>query len=391
MINWTKLAGEVLAELECDLAVRARWLHYAPSVNELALVLERVFWSSLRAYEGIPTRVRIYLAAPEPLPDERFSFEIAKELTDDVIRRLSPAHGRQGGLVVRAVGNDAHVAGIHVRQDPQHPPPLLLCVESTSVGVLRVSSHMLHKLVEINRLEIRVIEEIERHRVRLPVARALTANTSSDRGQHSVNVAAMFIEIAESMERARSGGALWLLGEGDLALDLLAEQGVRVDMGPSWCEPFREEWENRTTTLRMVTPPVTDDVAKLYKIQECTQAWDHSRKALVAGGVAALARTDGAIVASAKPEVVAFGVVFNEFAKAEPRVSDAGPGMDPFEGAKQVAFETIGGSRHRSAARFCSTFAPASAIVASHDGGLTAFVALTRGEVARLRIPKLRH
>lgn len=391
-IKWTEIAAEVLSELLGDLGNDLEKLvRHVPSAHDLALVLEAVFWASLRKYEGVPTKTRIYLAPRQPLESDIRTVAFDTDLTEDSIRKLSPAHGREGGLVVRAVEEGLRVAGICVRHDAQHPPPLLLCTESTKPGVVRVSSHMLSNFVEIDRLEVRTTDKIERDFARWPVAMAFQANLPGQRWVRLTEVASLFIEVAEAIERSGNGGAIWMLHEGHAGLHQLASHGYRVSMDASWCEPFREEWENRTTTLRMVTTPVIDDEAKLYKIQECTQAWDQSRKSLTAGAVAALARTDGAIVASAKPEVVAFGVVFNEFDKTTPRIVDAGPRVDPFEQATEVAFEKIGGSRHQSAARFCSTFAPASAIVASHDGGLTAFLSMARGEVARRRIPKIRH
>jgi hypothetical protein len=79
------------------------------------------------------------------------------------------------------------------------------------------------------------------------------------------------------------------------------------------------------------------------------------------------------------PEVLAFGVICNTFTPAA-EVLRATDLSTPTTG-EVVDPSVFGGSRHRSAIDFCSTYSPAGALVASHDGGLTVFASLKGGSV----------
>jgi hypothetical protein len=163
-------------------------------------------------------------------------------------------------------------------------------------------------------------------------------------------------------------------------------------MSPTWAEPFREDWEMRTSQIRISNPPILSPHGE--EIFWMAQEWDRGKRENRANGVADLARVDGAILANVTPDVLAFGVVCNNFetlrqtqaTTARLRLMRLTDPSRPFEGGTEAMPEEFGGSRHQSAIDFCSNLAPAAAIVASHDGGITVFVSGEPGEVRGMRI-----
>ena len=85
------------------------------------------------------------------------------------------------------------------------------------------------------------------------------------------------------------------------------------------------------------------------------------------------------------PQLLEFGVIYNKFSRPATSVLRTIHPSRPLEGAVVDAAE-FGGSRHRSAIDFCSSNHPAGSLVASHDGGLTAFASLKPGIVIGNRI-----
>jgi hypothetical protein len=196
-------------------------------------------------------------------------------------------------------------------------------------------------------------------------------------GDHAWEIARTILNIGRAIEQLGTGGALWVLAGDRPIPEELADCGRGVGVGGDWWEAFREEWENRTAVIRLLNPGCDQGHEFL---QDAAQLWDFVRRASVLESIASLAGVDGAILINASPDVLAFNVVCNAF-PAQTEILQAIDPMRPLVGGKLVERSTFGGSRHQSAIDFCSALAPAGALVASHDGGLTVFASHEKGRV----------
>lgn len=389
MLSFAILAEEVLAVLD-DMHELER-PRIVPTQAALESVLEAVFWSSLDKYEDVPLRARIYLAPIAALANPHptiVQLESIVPATHDHIRRLAPAHGRHGGLVIIEQSAKPMIAAIYASlrsTEPTHPG--WLCVECTGTGVVRVVNHY-RVLLEFSRGTVSALGGIsfDENVASLILSRSLRADETHAAFVHALNVSRLFLSIARTIERNGTGGALWILPSTSPSkrhLDQLG--GYRVKIQPMWAEPFREEWEMRTSLIKVLNPPITS-LPLLEWVEGMAQEWDRGRQAAVCAYVADLARVDGAILATGAPDVHAFGVVCNKFETPAACVMNPSNPATPFDGSTDVNPADFGGSRHRSAIDFCSSLAPAGAIVASHDGGLTVFGSAKPGEVVGTRI-----
>ncbi len=390
MLSFASLAEKVLAVLD-DMHELDR-PKLVPGQAALESVLEAVFWSSLDKYEDVPLRARIYLAPIAALANPHptiVQLESMVPATHAEIRRLAPAHGRHGGLVIIEQSGQTVIAAIYASlrsTEPTHPA--WLCIECTGTGVIRVV-HYHRVLLEFSRGTVSVSGgmSFDEFVASAFLSRSLRTQETSGSLGSGLYVSRLFLSIARTIERNGAGGALWILPSGspnERDLDQLG--GYRVKIQPMWAEPFREEWENRTSMIRVLNPPITSDPNWLWWIQQMAQEWDRGRQAAVCAYVADLARVDGAILATGAPDVYAFGVVCNEFKKPATCVMRPSNPGTPFDGSIEVNAAEFGGSRHRSAIDFCSSFAPAGAIVVSHDGGVTVFGSIKPGEVVGTRV-----
>lgn len=388
------LSAETLAVKVLDALNRVNELmrpKLIPSQAALESVLEAVFWSSLDKYEDVPLRARVYFApqtvldAPHP---SIVQLDSRIDVTHAQIRRLSPAHGRHGGLVIVEQSGKPEIAAIYASSRPTEPThPMWLCIECTGTGVVRVvNGHRV--LLEFSRGSVNISEgmSFDENCVSLILSRSLRADDTHEAFVHALKVSELFLSIARSIERNGAGGALWLLPTSSHSnVSSLKQSGYQINQHSGWAEPFREEWELRTSMIRVLNPRVTD-LPIMEEIQFMAQEWDKGRKAAVCSYLADLARVDGAILASATPYVHAFGVVCNKFDNPAVNVIKPLDPTKPFDRGTKVKPADFGGSRHRSAIDFCSSFAPACAIVVSHDGGLTVFGSVNQGEVVGTKI-----
>jgi hypothetical protein len=205
----------------------------------------------------------------------------------------------------------------------------------------------------------------------------------ADLGWH---IASALLDIALAVEQFGVGGALWILPADRSISGDLKGLGVEIEVPDDWWEPYREMWEWRTSIIRLLNPGC--DRGHEF-LQEAAQQWDALRQRALTDSVSSLARADGAIVLNGSPRILAFGVICNRFREPAREVLLATDPSRPYDG-HVVEVSEFGGSRHRSAIDFCSGHSPAGALVASHDGGLTAFASLEEGRVAGSRISMIR-
>jgi hypothetical protein len=196
------------------------------------------------------------------------------------------------------------------------------------------------------------------------------------------HVSSAILDIAFAIERLGTGGALWILPAGSSLGGDLESRGKRIEMHARWWEPYKEMWERRTSTIRLLNPGCDQGHEFL---QQAAQQWDLSRRHALARSISSLAKVDGAIVINGSPQVLAFGVICNDFSNPARKVLQSNNPSRPDIG-DVVGVPKFGGSRHRSAIDFCSSHSPAGAVVASHDGGLTVFASLEKGRVIGSRV-----
>jgi hypothetical protein len=200
------------------------------------------------------------------------------------------------------------------------------------------------------------------------------------------HVASALLDIGFAIEQHGTGGALWILPAGSSISRELEGLGERIEMRAEWWEPYREMWENRTSIIRLLNPGCNQGHEFL---QAAAQQWDLLRRNALSKSISSLAKVDGAIVINGSPQILAFGVICNKFRDPAAQVLRSTDPSHPHSGEVVVASE-FGGSRHRSAIDFCSSFFPAGAVVASHDGGLTVFVSLEKGRVIGSQVSLMR-
>jgi hypothetical protein len=142
MIDSTSIAKKVLNIVEQMRMLTG--LQIVPSEDVLRRVLEDVFWSSVDQYEGNPFRARVFFAPRAALIGSGAIIRLAARhpISRDTIRRLSPAHSADGGLL--AVEDDTGHFGVEGLLG-SYPSvaivsPLWLCVESRGPGIVRISA-----------------------------------------------------------------------------------------------------------------------------------------------------------------------------------------------------------------------------------------------------------
>lgn len=383
MVDWKILANKVLQILKQVHDLRKPKV--VPSEGAVSKVVEEVFWASLDKYEGVPLRARMYFA-----PDVGEHSSIVRLASPQVFNRhalrlLAPAHTENAGLLVHEREGQLVIDSIMaVTPSARGGFPQWLCVQCREPGVVRVSIGD-EQILEFNRGEIKQIGGYAFDRLTASCMLAMACkSTRSD--VLPIQVPQMLLDIAIAIERQGSGGAIWILPKGGEMNEDLSGLGVRLKWNPASWEPFRERWEARTKNIELLNTKGSIDPKYLDWAQHVGQEWDIARMQAVARTIAGLSRVDGAIVMNCTPDVLAFGVIRNGFSSPCKSVLEPTDPRKPLDGGTRVNPDTFGGSRHRSAIDFCSSMAPAAAIVASHDGGLTVFAAPEREKVFGTRV-----
>lgn len=378
MIDAATMAKQILSAIEQHLP-RLERPKVTPSEETLRRVLEEMFWSSMDQYEGQALRPRVYFAPEQILssPNTPGVMRLLSPAPMDRkwIRRLCPAHGLEGALLVMENQNaTAQITGLYgCFPSVRRGWPLWLCVECRGVGVIAV--HVLGRtILEFKRGEVRAIGGPSMDRSgAIALIRRVLQGTAGHR--EAIEIASFFLDIGSMIDHAGTGGSLWILPERLVADAAVAKAGHTATFGHGWLEPFHELWEDRTNLLLANNDSRLEGIPWLW---QPLQEWDFLKRDSVVKTIANLARIDGAIVMTPSPRVVTFGVVYNEFAYPAKEVLQV---TDALELTTTIQRSTFGGSRHSSAIDFCSSHSPACAVVASHDGGITVFASWEPGKV----------
>jgi hypothetical protein len=351
-----------------------------PSENALRRVIEDVFWSSLDRYEGNPIRARVFFAPRQALQESGGIIRLEERhlISLETIRRLSPAHSVDGGLLaVEDATNIVNIEGIlGSAPSVKGASPFWLCVESRGLGAVRVSVAST-PILEFTRGTIKQLGGMSFDRNAAEILLMSTGLFPTEPAGLNWHIASALLDISFAIEQHGTGGALWILPSGLSIGGDIEGLGEQIEMGTECWEPYREMWEMRTSTIRLLNPRC--NLGHEF-LQQAAQEWDFLRKNALTNSISSLSKVDGAIVINGSPQVLAFGVICNKFSNPATKVLMS-TNPSKLNIGKEVDASEFGGSRHRSAIDFCSSHFPAGAIVASHDGGLTVFASLETGSV----------
>lgn len=351
-----------------------------PAEDALRHVFEQVFWSSVNQYEGMALRARVFFAPRAALTSSHgiIPFDTGHALSQESIRRFSPAHSGDGGLLlvedpVTGIGIEGILGSSPFKRGAS---PWWLCVEARGPGMVRVGVGQ-RPLLEFARGAVKQLGGMSFDRTMAEILLMGAALSPTEPAGQDWHIAAALVDIAFEIEATGAGGAIWILPSSRSSPSEVEGLGQKIFMDESWWEPYKEVWENRTSTIRLLNPGCDQGHSFL---QTAAQEWDGARKGSLTRSIASLAGTDGAILMDGSPRVLEFGVICNKFSQPATRVLRTIHPSRPLEGVDVNAVE-FGGSRHRSAIDFCSSNHPAGSLVASHDGGITVFASLAHGKV----------
>jgi len=353
-----------------------------PSEALLSSLLESVFGAGLEKHEGLQLRPRVFLdpgiGEDGQLPTRIYLSDRVPANLDNIVR-LCPAHGRWGGLLVKSGTEGPEILGYYTggrsEESPMHAG---LCIESLQPGRLRIS-HWGGVIATFKRGEIVTFND----RFDAGSVAAMLAKTFGGESDRVANAAFLFLTVARAMEGLGHGGALWLLpAQQQGQPEELLKFGKRVSLNEEWLQPFDEEWRGETLALEALNGKEMREAPPLMaRLAQVAGAFDRQRKQSVCMAIADLALVDGAVLADVSPNVLGFNVIHNGL-KTPPgavMIHDSVP--DLFVAGVPVSIDRFGGSRHRSAAAFCTAMAHAAALVVSADGGIRAFMSRSKGEV----------
>lgn len=356
-----------------------------PSAAALAHAFEMVFWSSLDSYEGTPISAKVFFAPQAAIESSGGAFRLGqpKLLNVENIRRLAPAHGARGGLlVIEHRDGSLSIEGLLGRMPFfREVSPLWLSVERRGVGAVRINcGHT--PILDFRKGAVRRLGGLAFDRTSAELLLMGAGIFPEQDTTQSWRVASALIDVAFAIEDLGTGGALWLLHPSKRESSEVRGMGNSVRLSAESWAPYQELWEQRTSVSRLLNTPC--NLGHEF-LQQAAQEWDLMRRASLSGSIADLSRVDGAILVTTAPELIEFGVICNRFSAPAQTVLQSNNSMRPLEG-QPVDASAFGGSRHRSAIDFCSSNHPASALVASHDGGVTAFSSLEVGTVVGSRV-----
>lgn len=337
--------------------------------EQIAILLETAYWSSLLANEGRITNVRIVVANPQTLKGMP-PFLTPVPYEDAQIAKLSPAVPPRGCLLVDP-GN-MQIWAIS-RQQLEFVNTITLDVVRPGVVQIGVGPYRTF-MVFAGRTATQVLAS---GHVDLPhsISKALhkVLPTGDIHETQAVwREALALADVANNVRTNGHGGALLIVPDDDdgwpSSIDPL---GFRFNtMDSSIPDSIRSELMKMNEygkALRGIFEtnlPDTDKFAIAFNVPP-TEWVD--RNAIDA--IARLAAVDGAILLTSSARVIGFGAKINVKGPL-PLVSWIGPGSEK-QKVNSCELEHLGGMRHQSAARFVGANHSCAAIVVSEDGPMS--------------------
>lgn len=335
--------------------------------EQISVLVETAFWTSLRSNEGRTTRVSLAVAAPENFRDSiAFGEPVAEE---SQIVKLAPAVPPGGCLLVSASEHGLSIWGFGRRQ----PGPWIdtVTMDVSEPGTVRVGVGLFQPFAV---LDGRLNPIIQGARTNLPhyLQRALHKVLPDD---DFIETQAVWRECFALADIAR---IIVADGHGGTVLVVPKEEGL-------WSEairPFAYRFASPDTTIRdAVRSELSDESCRAEILQRLslTTVPDDLKKQVAAALVqrpevvwkgvratASLAAVDGAVVITRDMRVLGFGAKIAAAGDSAPHVCM----FRPEPGKQEVVpspLENLGGTRHQSAAQFVATHRDAVALVISQD------------------------
>jgi hypothetical protein len=340
--------------------------------DRLANLIEAAYWASLRANEGRTIRVCVAFATKQEFQDA-VALLTPVAYDESQIVKLAPAVPRDGFLAVSAINADLQIWGFG-RIGPGSWLDAVT-IEISEPGTLRVGVGPFQPFAVLNGRSASIIAGTQTnfaHFLQRVLQKVLPAN-----------------ELFETQ-------AVWreCMAFGDLARMIVAEgHGGTVLIVPSetgpWAEslnPFAYRFAHPDTKVRdRIRREVNESRTHGELLPQIWQAnFPDSFKQIVSDAlsqrrrpseldvhaIASLAGVDGAIVMTRDLGVLGFGAKIAVGTGQQPCVCKFGPEPGS-QGAVASPMESVGGTRHQSAARFAAAHQDTVALVFSQDRYMT--------------------
>jgi hypothetical protein len=342
--HFIKHLGAARANGEGELAT-------APDAHIIEKMIDVAFWSSLRREEGMPTRISLAFVNPSQA-GRPLIFERRLPLSVKTLTKLAPGVERAGVHIgVWYEGDELYIWGTTIKL-----PNYCFVLDVSEPGLLVVKHRRiigLGKFTNIAVLKGDQVKIIDENCASLPdtpaMLSSLMGSGSSQVWNEPVNV---LIQIAVSMRAHKRGGILLVV--------------------PSGTERWRESIIH---PLQYPISPAFSGVADLAR-QNCQRAtevfWQNALRREVEN-VSGLTAVDGATVMTDRHELLTFGAKIARANWSEPvdKMLFIEPVIDG--GPIHIHPQSIGGTRHFSAAQFVHDQRDSLALVASQDGYFTIF------------------
>ena len=336
--------------------------------EQISLLVESAFWTSLRSDEGRTTRVCVAVATPGTFHDV-LVFAAVVPYDESQLSKLAPAVPKCGCLVVSVSADGLHIWGVG-RSRPASSLATIT-VDVSGPGIVRIGVGPFQPFAVLNGRSNPIIAG-----TRINLANLLK------RILHKALPADDFVQTQavwrECLVLAILAKVIVDHGHGGMLLVVPSETGT-------WSEslsPFAYKFGAPDTTIhegirrelnemkaqgemlqRLLQADVPDELKNQVTGAIAQRPWYNERDVQA---IASLAGVDGAIVMTRDLQVLGFGATIAIGGDVAPRVCI----FRPEPGSQAVVpspLETLGGTRHQSAARFVAVNHDSVALVVSQD------------------------
>lgn len=336
--------------------------------EQISQLLESAFWASLRVDEGRPTRTCVAISPATSFPDA-LAFHTPLVYGEGPIAKLAPAVPPGGCLLVSISDGGPKIWGIG-RSRPISPVDGF-AVELSEPGVIRVNVGPFQPFIVLNGRSNPVLagSRIDlAHFLKSALGKTFPENDIIDT-QAVWRECLVLAFLAKTIAEHGHGGMLLIvpgesgpwLGSVDpfpyklSAPDTRIRDGIRREL---------TEMAAQGELLRRVSQPdVPADLRDQILGAVAPRPWYDEREVLA---ISSFAGVDGAIVITSDLSVLGFGATVAVPQGGAPRVCTFRPEPGSQE-AIAVPLETLGGTRHQSAARFVGANKDSVAVVLSQD------------------------
>ena len=320
-----------------------------PTAEIIEVIIDTVFWASLRTEEGNSPKISLALLPPEQA-GKPLLFEYRMLLTADSLTKIAPGVERPG--IHLGVWYDADE--LYIWGTTHNIPDYCLVVDVSEPGLLIIKHRRMigfGKFVNIAVLKGDQIKVIDQDSAHLPDCPTLLSSLLGIRtlGSNSVNV---LIQLAVSMRAHGQGGLLLVVPAGSENWQESILQPMKYSVLPAFAG--------------------LKDLIKQNDSEKDNNPWQNALSREISS-IAGLTAVDGATIITDQYELLAFGTKI-----IRPLASEMIKQIlttEPVRGAESVIVNPSmnGGTRHFSAAQFVHNQHDSLALVASQDGHFTVF------------------